>query len=72
MCDAISGRAKYFRYFRYFGYLEYFLGTFSTFRYLKFIWYLVDDESTCISEGMTVTFQCGEIVLFYILLIIIV
>ena len=28
----------------------------------------MDDESTCMSEGMTVTFQCGEIERIYILL----
>ena len=46
------------------GTLSSFLGTF---RYLGFIWYLVDDESTCMSEGMTVTFQSGDFVLVYIL-----
>ena len=43
-----KGTKRYFRYLKYFfRYLEYF-------RYLKFIWYLVDDESTCVSEGMSV------------------
>ena len=39
---------------RYFRYLGYFLGTSGTFWYLKFIWYLMDVESTCMSDAMSV------------------
>ena len=32
----------------------------------------MDDESTCMGDGMTVTFQCGEIWPIYILLLLLV